>query len=210
MGIGVNSILYAYGIELTNISAAQVIYLLTPVFVLTGSYFFLHEEIKKQKILGLFIALMGASIIFILPKLYGSGIQAGSLLGNFYILLAVLAYCVYLILTKKYHFSPNELLIGGMIGGLITSLAFGIYTYIPGTNPIENLTTFGMLCIASASIIGNVVFYFLLQKLMKISNPFFVGFTSYVQLIFTILAGALLFGEHISIGFLIGSILTIY
>jgi drug/metabolite transporter (DMT)-like permease len=51
MGIGVNSILYAYGIELTNISAAQVIYLLTPVFVLTGSYFFLAEEIKRQKII---------------------------------------------------------------------------------------------------------------------------------------------------------------
>lgn len=51
MGIGVNSILYAYGIELTNISAAQVIYLLTPVFVLVGSYFFLEEAIKKQKII---------------------------------------------------------------------------------------------------------------------------------------------------------------
>lgn len=50
MGIGVNSILYAYGIELTNISAAQVIYLLTPVFVLIGSYLFLDETIQKRKI----------------------------------------------------------------------------------------------------------------------------------------------------------------
>ena len=210
MGIGINSILYAYGIELTNISAAQVIYLLTPAFVLVGSYFFLHEKIQKQKIYWLSIALIGASIIFILPKLYEGNTQAGSLLGNFYILLAVLAYCAYLILTRKYHFSPSELLIGGMIGGLITSLAFGAYKYTPGTNPIEYLTPFGMLCIASASIIGTVIFYFLLQKLMKISSPFFVGFTSYVQLIFTILAWSLIFSEHIGLGFFFGSILTIY
>ncbi len=210
MGIGVNSILYAYGIELTNISAAQVIYLLTPVFVLVGSYFFLEEAIKKQKIIWLTIALIWASIIFILPKIYGTGIQAGSLLGNTYILLAVLSYCGYLILTKKYHFSASELLIGGMIGGLITSLAFGAYKYNPVVNPIENLTTFGMLCIAAASIIGTVVFYFLLQKLMKISSPFFVGFTSYIQLVFTIFAGALIFHDHIGLGFLFWSALTIY
>jgi drug/metabolite transporter (DMT)-like permease len=96
-----------------------------------------------------------------------------------------------------------------MIGGLITSVAFGAYKYIPGTNPIENLSSFGILSILSASLIGTVVFYFLVQKLMKISSPFFVGFTSYVQLIFTIFAGALLFAEHIGLGFLIGSILTI-
>lgn len=89
-----------------------------------------------------------------------------------------------------------------MIGGLITSLAFGAYKYNPVVNPIENLTTFGMLCIAAASIIGTVVFYFLLQKLMKISSPFFVGFTSYIQLVFTIFAGALIFHDHIGLGFL--------
>ena len=66
--------LYAYGIKLTNISVAQVIYLLTPVFVLIGSYFFLQEQIHMRKIIGLMIAMTGASSIFILPKLYTSEI----------------------------------------------------------------------------------------------------------------------------------------
>ncbi|GAB0174334.1 MAG: DMT family transporter [Candidatus Altimarinota bacterium] len=210
MGIGVNSILYAYGIELTNISVAQVIYLLTPVLVLIGSYIFLEEPIEKQKIIGLIIALLGASIIFILPKIYGGSLAVGSLLGNTYILLAVISYCAYLIFTKKYHFSASELLIGGMIGGLITSIGFGYYKYTPGINPIEHLSTLGIFAILTASLVGTVLFYFLLQKLMKISSPFFVGFTSYVQLIFTIFAGAIFFGDHISLGFIFGSMLTIY
>jgi drug/metabolite transporter (DMT)-like permease len=97
-----------------------------------------------------------------------------------------------------------------MIGGLITSLAFGAYQYEPGTHPLEHLTLFGIGCILVASLVGTVIFYFLLQKLMKISSPFFVGFTSYIQLVMTIFAGAIIFDEHIGIIYFIGSILTIY
>lgn len=210
LGVSVNSIFYAYGISLTTISAAQVMYLLTPVFVLMMSYFFFHEKIQSRKIYGLTFAISGACIIFILPKIYGSWLQVGSLLGNFYILLAVLSYCSYLILSKKHHYSTMELLVWTMIGGLISSSIFAMYSYTPGTSPIEHLTLEGFLWILYASLIGTVWFYFLIQKLMKISNPFFVGFTSYVQLMTTMIAWHLLFDEHIGIGFLIGSALTIY
>ncbi len=45
---------------------------------------------------------------------------------------------------------------------------------------------------------------------MKISDPLFTSFGNYVQLIFSTLLGVFMFSEDIGIGFLIGSILTMY
>lgn len=209
LGIGVNSILYAYGIEKTNIWVAQVIYLLTPLITLVLSYFFLHEVIKKRKIFGMILTLIGAGLIFFLPKFYWPWLNVGSIDGNILIVLAVLCYCSYLMLSKRFTYTSMEMMLGGLFGGLICALILVATKYIPWTNPFEHLTWFGMMNVLMTSIIGTVIFYFLVQKLLAISSPFFTSFGTYFQLIFSSLLGYIFFDEYIGLAFLFGSILTI-
>ena len=66
--------------------------------------------------LGISISIVGAMIIFFLPKIYQeSGLSVGGIRGNIFVLLGALSYVSYLILMKRSRFSPMEFMYGGII-----------------------------------------------------------------------------------------------
>ncbi len=69
-GMGLSSVFYIYGIRTTNLGASQAIFMTLPIITLILSYFILHEKIKINKIFGIVISMIGAGIIFFLPKIY--------------------------------------------------------------------------------------------------------------------------------------------
>lgn len=209
-GMGLSSIFYIEGIRTTNLGVAQAIFLLVPIFTLVFSYWLLAEKIKANKILGICISLLGASIIFFLPKIYqNSGLSVGSMQGNFFILLGAISYVSYLIMMKKSKFSHMEFMYGGIIGSAIFGTFLGISAFTKIWNPYEDITLIDFSLIIFIGAIGTVYLYFLVQKLMKISSAFFTSFGTYIQLIFSSLLGFFFFDEYIGIVFLFGSMLTI-
>jgi drug/metabolite transporter (DMT)-like permease len=87
-----------------------------PIFTLFFSYWFLAEKIQRRKIFGVIISIIGASIVFFLPKFYTqSGLNVGDMKGNAYVLLGALSYVSYLILMKKSKFSHMEFMYGGIL-----------------------------------------------------------------------------------------------
>ncbi len=210
-GMGLSSIFYITGIRTTNLGAAQAIFLTVPVLTLIFSYWFLSEKIQSKKILGILISLIGASIIFFLPKIYNhSSLNVWDIQGNIFILLWAISYVSYLILMKKSNFSHMEFMYGGIIWSAIFGTILGLSDLMKWWNPYVHLTLIDFALIVFIGAIGTVYLYFLVQKLMKISSAFFTSFGTYIQLIFSSLLGFFFFSEHIWIGFLIGSILTIY
>lgn len=210
-GMGLSSIFYIYGIRTTNLGAAQAIFLTLPIIVLFLSYWLLHERIQEKKILGITISLCGAAIIFFLPKIYaGTGLNVGNIWWNIFIFLGALSYALYLVLMKTSWFSPMEFMYGGIIGATIMSSGLGVYDILTLDNPYSNLSLLGGTYIMMIGAIGTVGLYFLVQKLMKISDPLFVSLWNYIQLIFSSILGFFLFSEYIGLGFLIGSCLTMY
>ncbi|MBP9812006.1 DMT family transporter [Candidatus Gracilibacteria bacterium] len=210
-GMGLSSIFYITGIRTTNLGVAQAIFLLVPIFTLIFSYWFLSEEIKKSKIFGMIISIFGATVIFFLPKMYQeSGLNVGDLEGNIYILLGALSYVSYLIFMKRTKFSHMEFMYGGILGSVILGSFLGVYDLMKGVNPYQNITLIDVGLILFIGGIGTVYLYFLVQKLMKVSSAFFTSFGTYIQLIFSTLLGYFFFAEHIGLGFLFGSALTIY
>ncbi len=210
-GMGLSSIFYITGIRATNLGAAQAIFLTVPVLTLIFSYCFLSEKIQSKKILGILVSLIGASIIFFLPKIYNqTNFNVWDIQGNIFILLWAISYVSYLILMKKSKFSHMEFMYGGIIWSAILGTVLGLSDLMKWWNPYSNLTLIDAGLIVFIGAIGTVYLYFLVQKLMKISSAFFTSFGTYIQLIFSSLLGYFFFSEHIWLGFLIGSILTIY
>lgn len=210
-GMGLSSIFYIAGIRTTNLGAAQVIFLTVPILTLVFSCWFLAEKIKLKEVLGISISIVGAMIIFFLPKIYQeSGLSVGDIRGNIFVLLGALSYVSYLILMKRSRFSPMEFMYGGIIWSAILGTFLGVFDLMKWWNPYENITLIDISLIIFIGAVGTVYLYFLVQKLMKISSAFFTSFGTYIQLIFSSLLGFFFFDEYIGLGFLIGSILTIY
>ncbi len=210
-GMGLSSVFYIYGIRTTNLWASQAIFMTLPIVTLILSYFILQEKIKMKKIFGIVISMIGAGIIFFLPKIYsGTELNVGDIRGNIFILLGAASYASYLVFAKKTQFTPMEFMYGWVVSAAIIWVFLWINDLLTLDHPYKDLTLLGWLLIVWIGAIGTVWLYFLVQKLMKISDPLFVSFGNYVQLIFSTLLGVFFFSEHIGIGFLIGSILTIY
>src|SRR3989344_4739986 len=95
----VNVLFFAFGIKLTTASAGQMLYTSVPIIAAILSYFLLKERIGLIKAVGVALGFLGATIIVILPLL-GKSIFAGNLFGNLLIIVAVVSFAIYSVLSK--------------------------------------------------------------------------------------------------------------
>ncbi|MDP5106383.1 MAG: DMT family transporter [Polaribacter sp.] len=105
-GTALNMLAFFKGLSLTTPISASVIMVTSPIMVLIFSSIFIKKPIEKQKILGIFIGLVGAILLIT----YGSssnGTATNSNLGNFLVFVNAASYGLYLVLAKnliaKYH-----------------------------------------------------------------------------------------------------------
>lgn len=210
-GMGLSSIFYVYGIKTTNLGASQAIFMTLPIATLFLSYIILHEKIQAQKFVGIIISMLGAGIIFFLPKIYSNtDLNIWTITGNALIVLGAFSYATYLVFAKKARFTPMEFMCGWVLSAALIGTILWIFDLVTRPNPYENLSILGVLSIIWIGAIWTVGLYFCVQKLLKISSPLFVSFWNYIQLIFSTLLWFFFFDEYIGIWFLIGSLLTMY
>ena len=105
-GTALNMLAFFKGLSLTTPISASVIMVTSPIMVLIFSSIIIKKPIEKQRILGIFIGLIGAILLIT----YGSsnnGNATNSNLGNFLIFVNAASYGLYLVLAKnliaKYH-----------------------------------------------------------------------------------------------------------
>jgi drug/metabolite transporter (DMT)-like permease len=105
-GITLNMLSFFKGLSLTTPISASVMMVTSPIMVLIFSSILIKKPIEKQKILGIFIGLIGAVLLIT----YGSSNNenaTNSNLGNFLVFVNAASYGLYLVLAKnliaKYH-----------------------------------------------------------------------------------------------------------
>ena len=105
-GVGLNMLTFFKGLNLTTPISASVMMVTTPILVLIFSSIILKERIRKTRVLGIFIGLLGAIVLIV----YGNTSHATApqpILGNFLVFINAASYAVYLVLVKnlmeKYH-----------------------------------------------------------------------------------------------------------
>jgi drug/metabolite transporter (DMT)-like permease len=105
-GIALNMLAFFKGLSLTTPISASVMMVMSPIMVLIFSSILIRKPIGKQRILGVFIGLLGTLLLIY----YGSSsstTSANSNLGNFLVFINAASYGLYLVLakdlSKKYH-----------------------------------------------------------------------------------------------------------
>jgi drug/metabolite transporter (DMT)-like permease len=98
-GVALNMLTFFKGLSLTTPISAAVIMVTTPIIVLILSSILMKEKMKKIKIIGIFIGLVGTIFLIIFGKSAGYATQAE--LGNLLVFINAASYGCYLILVKK-------------------------------------------------------------------------------------------------------------
>ena len=98
-GVALNMLTFFKGLSLTSPISASVLMVTTPMLVLVLSAFILREKMKKLKVLGILLGLLGTFILITYQK--DSVSKDQEMLGNFLVFVNALSYGYYLILVKK-------------------------------------------------------------------------------------------------------------
>jgi drug/metabolite transporter (DMT)-like permease len=98
-GVALNMLTFFKGLSYTSPIMSAVLMVTTPMIVLVLSAILMKERMKKRKIFGLILGLIGT--IFLI--LYGKSVvnASNTMLGNFLVFINAVSYGFYLIIVKK-------------------------------------------------------------------------------------------------------------
>jgi drug/metabolite transporter (DMT)-like permease len=98
-GVSLNMLTFFKGLSLTSPISASVIMVTTPIIVLVLSAIMMKERMRKRKVFGIVLGLVGTAFLILYGKSIGNATNAG--LGNFLVFINAVSYAVYLIIVKK-------------------------------------------------------------------------------------------------------------
>ncbi|MDD2985986.1 DMT family transporter [Flavobacterium sp.] len=98
-GVALNMLLFFKGLSYTSPIMGAVLMVTTPMIVLILSAFMMKERMKKLKILGIILGLVGTISLI----LYGKSVinAPNEMLGNLLVFINAISYGFYLIIVKK-------------------------------------------------------------------------------------------------------------
>ena len=98
-GVSLNMLTFFKGLSLTSPISASVIMVTTPIIVLVLSAIMMKERMRKRKVFGIVLGLVGTAFLILYGKSIGNETNAS--LGNFLVFINAASYAVYLIIVKK-------------------------------------------------------------------------------------------------------------
>jgi len=97
-GIVINQLLFFSGLQYVSPVDTAIIHVSNPIIVLVLSLIFLHTKLSKEKIAGIFVGAIGASILVLYQK--ELVFNPDSIKGNLMILGNTTAYAIFLVIMK--------------------------------------------------------------------------------------------------------------
>ncbi|BDC51315.1 membrane protein [Bryobacterales bacterium F-183] len=101
LGIAMNQLLFVLGIERTTVAHAAVILGLAPVSTLLIAILMGQERMNGKRLIGMAIAIAGIGVLQLAHAAENGGKQS-SLVGDFFIYCAGIAYALFTVLGRKY------------------------------------------------------------------------------------------------------------
>jgi drug/metabolite transporter (DMT)-like permease len=124
-GVAANMLLFFKGLAITTPINASVLMLFTPIFVIVFAFFMLGEKMGIKKLLGIFIAAIGALFLVGGTKL---SFNQQTVWGDVYVTMNAIIYAFYLVYAKrlmvKYH--PLTVTLYAFFIGFFLVLPFGL------------------------------------------------------------------------------------
>jgi len=204
--------LFYLGIKTTTANSATLIYTATPLATALFSSLLIQEIHSRRKLLGIFIGLVGAVFIILLPVIEKGSIVTGDLTGNLIIVGAMLSWTLYTVGSRHIHthdtYSPLTVTSIYFFTTTLLSLLLSILTkqqFFPSAlfSPMYVFTLF------YSGIFITLITYFLFQWAIKRISVTTASLKQYIEPIVGVSLNTMLLGEKISTGFIIGSFLVV-
>jgi len=206
----INLSFFIWGIQYTSASASQLIYAAQPILTILVSNYMLKEKYPTRSFVGVIVGLMG--IIFIIYQSVAEKGEtiSGSFIGNIAIVIAMLGWFWYIMLSKKLskYFTPVEIGSVSIFVSLAVSIVLLIFQIVLTTVPVH-LTKEALLAGIYMGFFGTFMTYILMQYAIKYLTPLTVNLSSYIQPVVVMVLAIFLLGEKLTVNFLIGSILVL-
>jgi len=124
-GVALNMLSFFKGLSLTSPISASVLMVSTPIIVLILSAIILKERMRKQKIFGIVLGLIGTAFLILYGK--SSENATNPTLGNFLVFINATSYGLYLVIVKKLmqKYNPFNFAKWIYLIGFIMVLPFG-------------------------------------------------------------------------------------
>lgn len=205
-GITLNIIFFFKGLQLTSSISTSIIIALEPVFILLTSLIFLGEKSHRNIWLGIIVSLIGFIIIII--KTLINGDKSISLLGDLFIILAVVSYAVQTVFTKELSqkYEAITITFWTFIVGTLTFLPFMLSDALK-PNWLVDLSFKGMFGIIYGAVGSSALAYFLYNWGIKNAQVSKTAVLNYLNTISGVIIAVILLREQITLPFILGSLL---
>ena len=204
-----NILIFVYAIGKTSIIAAQVLYLLTAVFVAILGYLILNEKLIKSQVVGLLIAIVGLFILITSSVSKNDIMSTGTPLGNILTFIAVIDWSLYVVYSRKLskEFTPLEITIYNFATTAILSFAFVLFGLTHNLSYLNNLSAGKILSVLAMAFFSTVLFFFLYQWVIKNTSAFISTMVNYLATACAAIVGVVFFYESLTLYMLAGIML---
>ena len=204
-----NVILYAIGIQYTSLIVGNLLYVLTPLIVAILGHIFLKEKLTVNQIFGLFLSLIGISILLWSSFKTADIFSFGKPLGNFLIAAAVFSWSLYTVISRKNarKFNPWEITFTNFVVACVVSI-FALGPLIANGKINYNFNLEVNLIAVSLALVA-LLLIVVYQLLIKNTSAFFSSLNLYVSVIWSSILGIILFNERLNLNLIIGAFLII-
>lgn len=208
--MGANVILFAIGLQNTSIMMSQLFYIPKGLFVGLFGYLFLKEALSKNQKLGLFLTMVGISIL-----IYGSiktqdVLSFGKPIGNLLIFIGILFSTSYYIISRKIskYYSPLTITFFCFLVSTILSFPFALYEYLNGE--VISITFPSILNLLALAVFSSISVYYLVQWLIKHASAYIAALALYMNFLIASSIGIIAFGEKLTLSFIIAACLIVF
>ncbi len=215
-GSSINLGLLFFGFDKSNVLDATIIGNTAPIFVVLGGVLLLKEKLTQKELIGVVITFIGTLLVVVEPIFDGGIITTQSLLGNLLIVLANIAWVIYIVISKKElkHKIDNLLMTTYMfLLGFVTTLPIALVQ----TKGVVNL----LLLVSTAplkahmgvwymAVLSGSLAYFLYQEGQKKIEASEATLFSYLSPLFAAPLAVLWLREKITTPFVIGTVIVIF
>ncbi len=204
IGITLHIGLFFAGLQLTSSINVPILNSITPIFLIFGSVWYLHEKLKIRVIIGTLISMTGILLIILEPLLVKG--PDGSILGNTLILLSVLCVVIYTLLLKRFALPYPIITI------VFWTFLLGAFLFLPAfiiegitLHPFAHMDEKAFIGIFYGAIFSSALAYFCYNFGIQYIKANEIGVFTYIEPIITILIAIPLLGEKIYPLYVVGA-----
>ncbi|HMM40520.1 MAG TPA: EamA family transporter [Thermomicrobiales bacterium] len=198
----------AYGIQYVASGTAALVSSMSPVFMALLAVPLLNERLRPRVVLGLLLALIGSAIVVAV----GGGeiaLSGDQVFGSLLMLLSAILWAIYSVIVKPWlgPIPPTSIPMVGSIAGLPLMLLLGTGGF---AGALGDLDPPGWLAVVLFTVGASVVAPILWAVGLQGGAAARAGMFLYLVPLVGVVSGAILLGEPVGVGTIVGGALVLF